>query len=178
MPSSRRQAATRWIAICWAVMTFASVAGADAKASALARQLITETGVLTQVRDQMRQLIQQTRSQYPAFPASTFDAMERELAAPKLEADMVAVWSRHFTIGEMQQILTFVRTPTGRKFYRASGMLSSQLGAVAGLAGLRLHGVLQQLHPQQFSRDEQSERSMREAFEVLQSGGGAKRGKP
>lgn len=178
MPSARPQASTLWIAIALTVLTVTRSASADSKTPDLARQLIAETGVLTQVRDQMRQLIKQTQAQNPTLPGSTFEALERELVSPKLEADMVAVWTKHFTTAELKQILAFVRTPTGRKFYRTSGMLSSQLGAVAGLAGFRLHGVLQKLHPQQFPKDEQAERAMREAFEALQSGGGSRKGKP
>lgn len=133
------------------------------------RAILKETNVVEALRVTLRQQMAQEKKRHPEFTKSTWDAVEEAIASPQLEADLVGTWRGVYTPSELSQILAFVRTPAGKKFWHTQPALLSRMGAASGLTGFRVYGVLQRLHPEQYPQDSRSEAQMKALFEQMRS---------
>lgn len=114
--------------------------------------------------------MESTRREHPSLPLATWKQVETEIASTKMEDEMVGVWKGAFSLQELKEIDRFLSTPTGKKFFQVSQTVVPRMAAVAALAGVRVFGVLQTLHPDQFPHDAKSEEQTRQLFETLRQG--------
>lgn len=145
---------------------------------ALIRKVIVRTGIVENVRTQMRRQMEATRGAHPELPLQTWKKVELEIQSTQMEDEMVQVWRKSFTVAELTEIDKFMSTETGKKFFQTSQVLVSRTAAVAALTGVRIYGVLQKEHPDKFPQDLKSEDQVRKVFESMKHGasaGGASR---
>lgn len=145
---------------------------------ALIRKVIVRTGIVENVRTQMRRQMEATRAAHPELPVQTWKKVELEIQSTQMEDEMVQVWRKSFTVAELTEIDKFMSTETGKKFFQTSQVLVSRTAAVAALTGVRIYGVLQKEHPDKFPQDLKSEDQVRKVFESMKHGasaGGASR---
>ena len=99
----------------------AASAGAQANAPGLRtkeeaiRELVRMTGaedIGRQVMDQMRPAL---REAIPGLPDSFWDAFMAEIKPGEMTDRIVPVYSRHFTLDEIEQLIAFNKTPLGQK---------------------------------------------------------------
>jgi hypothetical protein len=151
------------------VLSVVFTALAAASTSTQVRLILKEAEVSTALRTAMHQQMLSEKAQHPELPASTWAAVEKEIAGTQLEDDLAATWQGIYTASELEQILAFVKTPAGKKFWRTQPMVLSKMGAASGLAGFRVYGVLQRLHPDKYPRDSRSDAQIKALFEQMRS---------
>ncbi|MBK8804551.1 MAG: DUF2059 domain-containing protein [Fibrobacteres bacterium] len=105
---------------------------------ALIRKVIVRTGIVENVRTQMRRQMEATRGAHPELPLQTWKKVELEIQSTQMEDEMVQVWQKSFTVAELTEIDKFMSTATGKKFFQTSQVLVSRTAAVAALTGVRI----------------------------------------
>ena len=103
-----------------------------------------ERAFAAQLESQFKALpeLEKIRPQLTAFYRKTF-------AFKELENDLCALYMKHYTCEELQQITAFFKTPAGRKKAKVDGTLSTELSALflrrSGEKMAELQKLLQQL---------------------------------
>lgn len=152
------------VVLSFTFFTFASVSPSDQ-----VRLILREAEVVTALRTALHQQMLTEKAQHPELPASTWSSVEKEISSPQLEDDLAETWRGIYTGSELAQILAFVKTPAGKKFWKMQPMVLSKMGAASGLAGFRVYGVLQKLHPDKYPRDSRSDAQIKALFEQMRS---------
>lgn len=153
------------------VLVVPSIAAATASnLDAQLRKMLALSGVTENVRQQLQLQLAEARRVHPDLPLQTWKRAEEEIQSPKMEDDMVAVWRGAFTSSELTDVIRFLSTATGKKFFKTTQQLMPRTAAVAALTGVRVYGVLQALHPEIFPHDFKSETQVRKVFEGMRQG--------
>jgi len=79
------------------------------------RELTKITGAASlgrMVMDQMREAFQKS---IPDMPASFWDNFMAEVRSEEMEDMLVPIYSKHFTLDELKQLIVFYKTPLGQK---------------------------------------------------------------
>ncbi|MCK6526911.1 DUF2059 domain-containing protein [Myxococcota bacterium] len=116
------------------------------------RDLLELTGagaLASQVADQ---LIQSMAQGIPGAPEGFWQAFRARLDMERLTEEVVDVYARHLTIEDVRELVTFYRTPVGRKLVAilpavtqesmAAGQRWGEDAARQALEGLKAEGVL------------------------------------
>jgi hypothetical protein len=135
----------------------------------LIRQILTEAKVPESFRTSMRMQAGLERKKRPEIPASTWLGLDSLIAALPVEDRLVAQWRGQFSVPELQQILAFWKTPTGKKYFRVEQTLNARQGAIGALLGFDVYEFLSQRHPAQFPVDRRArEATIRQFQSILQ----------
>lgn len=156
----------------WAIIIVVFVAsGYCAGDLGLAKQAISLSGVSDAAHTQFRSLINDTRTKHPELPASTWDRVEKEAENPEFEQSLAKFWSDAYTTTELKQIVGFLTTPTGKKFFKNNPAMMQKLSATAALQSIKIYSLLQKLHPDKFPADPKQDAQIKQLFEVIQKNG-------
>ncbi|HWP83987.1 MAG TPA: DUF2059 domain-containing protein [Terriglobia bacterium] len=124
---------------------------------AASREDVRKLMEVMQVRSQMQHMIdqmsqqartvgrEQVRSRYPNFPEETLAKLEalqeqmyKEMPIDGMLEDIVPVYQRHFSKADVNAMIAFYSTPTGKKLLQAMPSLASE-SMQAGSARMQSH---------------------------------------
>jgi hypothetical protein len=113
---------TRGLALIGSVaLLVAASAGAQSNAAGLRtkeaaiRELVRMTGAEDMGRQVMDQMRPALRDAIPGLSDSFWDAFLAEIKPGEMTDLIVPVYSRHFTLDEIEQLIAFNKTPLGQK---------------------------------------------------------------
>jgi hypothetical protein len=85
------------------------------------RKLLELQGGLQEIKRNMREIMGAFRQMAPQIPSTVLDSLEKEISDKELQAltdKIVVVYDKRFTDQEIQDILTFYESPSGKKVAR------------------------------------------------------------
>ncbi len=82
----------------------------------VARQLLEASGATKMVPVVTEQIIQQQRKSMPDIPETFWKEFIEEINPEEFNEKMSTVYANHFSVGEMNEIIAFYKTPAGKKF--------------------------------------------------------------
>ncbi len=90
-------------------------AAADAEKDKLVRELITTTGVDRVGGQIMDALIQQFRQVYTSVPDGYWKNLRATVKEEELVEQIAPLYAARFSVAELNEVLTFYRSPVGKK---------------------------------------------------------------
>ena len=116
---------------------FALSAGAFGGGEELHKAACLEMLQASRVPEMMKRAFEsQLENQFKALPElekirpQLTEFYRKAFAFKELEADLCALYMKHYSLQELKQITAFYRTPAGRKKAQVDGVLSAELGAL------------------------------------------------
>lgn len=92
------------------------MASEASEAEKVAQELLEVSGVTQMGSKITEQLIKHQRTNMPGIPEEFWTEIAGTLRPEGLNKKIVAVYVKHFTIDEMQAIITFYKTSAGKKY--------------------------------------------------------------
>jgi hypothetical protein len=115
MHRPKRRARGAVLAIFVALVSTAQADPAPDEKTAVVREIIRVTGA-EQIGAQMSAtLIGQLKQSFPTVPDEIWTEFLASMDPAEATELMIPVYSKHFTIGELRELLAFYSTPLGRK---------------------------------------------------------------
>jgi uncharacterized protein len=87
----------------------------DERKDKMIREILQLTGSAALSRQVMEQLLPPLKQAIPNVPESFWDEFMAEVDANELANLVVPVYSKHFTLEELEQLVAFYKTPLGKK---------------------------------------------------------------
>lgn len=105
--------------------------------TAVIREIIRVTGS-EQLGSQMAAaMMGQLKQAYPQVPEEVWKEFTAALDPAEATALMIPVYSKHFTIGELRELLAFYSTPLGQKLIREMPAVMQESSEIGGAWGQR-----------------------------------------
>jgi hypothetical protein len=102
----------------------------DERKNQAIREILQLTGSAALSRQVMEQLITPLKQAIPNVPESFWNDFMAEIDENELADLVVPVYSRHFTLEELEQLAAFYRTPLGKKMIHEMPMVMKESMAI------------------------------------------------
>jgi hypothetical protein len=102
-------------ALACSLLTVAPAFADDASKQATIRKLIEVTGAAQMGKQVMDTLFQQVKPLYPSVPGELWDELASLFTPGEMVELVVPIYDKHFDQEELEALLAFYESPTGRK---------------------------------------------------------------
>lgn len=137
---------------------------ADTKQSSkqvdLIKKILVETRFVDNIITLLNQQIQRTHELHPKIPDIIISKMKNEIDKDKMYQEIIRVWGDIYSESELQNILVFVKTPTGKKFFNTQPLINDRQTGLGSVIGIRIYQHLHQYDPKSFPLDEKMSKAI------------------
>lgn len=103
-----------------------------------AREILRITGAANMSRQMLEQMRPSLEKAVPGIPSSFWDDFLAEVKTDELFDTIVPIYSRHFSLEELEQLIEFYKTPVGRKLIGEMPAVMSESMAAGQVWGREL----------------------------------------
>jgi len=126
----------------------------------LIKQILIETRFVDNIVTLLNQQIQRTQELNPTIPNLIISKMKNEIDKDKIYQEVIRVWGDIYSESELQNILVFVKTPTGKKFFITQPLINDRQTGLGSVIGIRMYQHLHQYDPKKYPLDDKMSKAI------------------
>lgn len=127
--------------IIFAVTLYCDETGGTSKQQKI-RKLMYMTGTKETAEAIMNEMIGMYIRMFPDIPSETWDGLRKDIKVDELVEKTIPIYDKYFSEQEIDDMITFYETPTGKKLAVSTPMMAAENMQVGQEWGLELAGKI------------------------------------